>query len=234
MHQLIEKVIQELVDLSDPKQIPFLEIMIPTKQKTLGIKAPVLRKVLKQFKLETKELNYREQINLAIELINSDIFEAAQLAYEYIGKSDALVSKLTKYDLKLMNRNLDNWATVDTFGVYVYGKAWQLGILTTNDIVEQTYNENLWQRRLAIVSTIPLNQKSSGGEGDVENTFQICDKVLDDHRDLIVKALSWALRKLGTIEPEIVNSYLIKHEKRLHNRVRREVRNKLEFGKKNV
>lgn len=234
MNPLIQKTIQELLDLSDPKQIPFMEMMVPSKQKLLGIKAPVLRKVLKQLKLETINLSTREQINLGIELINTDILEAGQMAYEYVGKNDKLVAELTKNDLRLLNRNLDNWATVDCFGVYVHGKAWQLGILSTEDIIQLAKVNDLWQRRLAIVSTIPLNQKSSGGIGDPDRTLQICDFVIDDHRDLIVKAVSWALRKLGTVEPEIVKAYIIKHESRLHKRILREVRNKLFYGKKNI
>lgn len=234
MNKLIEEPIQKLHELSDPKQIPFMEMMVPSKQQLLGIKAPVIRKVLKQFKLDTKHLSTREQINLAIALVNEGILEAGQMAYEYIGKNNKLLESLTKNDLKLLNKNLDNWASVDTFGVYIHGQAWQIGIISTEDIVEMAKNEDLWQRRLAIVSTIPLNQKSSGGFGDHERTLKICDLVIEDHRDLIVKALSWALRKLAVVEPQIVLSYLENHKQQIHNRVHREVNNKITFGKKNI
>jgi hypothetical protein len=47
-----------------------------------------------------------------------------------------------------------------------------------------------------------------------------------------VKALSWALRALIPHDRKAVERFLRKHEKDLAARVRREVRNKLETGRK--
>ena len=61
----------------------------------------------------------------------------------------------------------------------------------------------------------------------------ICDLLIDDRDDMVVKALSWALRALATRKPEAVRKYLAKHKKKLAARVLREVRNKLQTGLKN-
>ena len=57
--------------------------------------------------------------------------------------------------------------------------------------------------------------------------------LIDDREDMIVKAVSWALRMLAPWQPEAVSAYLDKHGDRLAPRVRREVRNKLATGYKN-
>jgi 3-methyladenine DNA glycosylase AlkD len=57
--------------------------------------------------------------------------------------------------------------------------------------------------------------------------------LVDDHDDMIVKALSWALRELAVHDPGAVREFLSKNERVLAARVKREVRNKLETGLKN-
>lgn len=54
-----------------------------------------------------------------------------------------------------------------------------------------------------------------------------------DGEDAVVKALSWALRKLSERDPDAVRSFVARHDERLAARVRREVRNKLATGLKN-
>jgi 3-methyladenine DNA glycosylase AlkD len=56
---------------------------------------------------------------------------------------------------------------------------------------------------------------------------------VDDPDDMVVKALSWALRELVVHDPEAVCGFLEEHEDRLAARVKREVRNKLTTGLKN-
>ena len=57
--------------------------------------------------------------------------------------------------------------------------------------------------------------------------------LVDDHKDMIVKALSWALRELVVHDPQAVEGFLEEHEEVLAARVKREVRNKLMTGLKN-
>lgn len=87
--------------------------------------------------------------------------------------------------------------------------------------------------RAALVSTVPLNSCAQGGRGDTRRTLLICRMLLDDRTDLVVKALSWALRELGKRDPETTRRFLSTHRDRLAPRVIREVLNKLTTGRKN-
>ena len=75
--------------------------------------------------------------------------------------------------------------------------------------------------------------RSHGGTGDTESTLAICEILVKDHDDMVVKALSWALRELVVHDPEAVDGFLNTHDADLAARVKREVRNKLETGLKN-
>ncbi len=56
--------------------------------------------------------------------------------------------------------------------------------------------------------------------------------VLAIRDDMVVKALSWALRELAKRDAAAVATFVRRHAARLAPRVRREVRNKLETGRK--
>ena len=83
------------------------------------------------------------------------------------------------------------------------------------------------------MSTVPLNVKAQGGAGDVDRTLAICEMHIADRDDMIVKALSWALRALSVPKPGPVRKFIRDHESELAPRVLREVRAKLDTGVKN-
>ena len=75
--------------------------------------------------------------------------------------------------------------------------------------------------------------KSRGGTGESERTLAVCEMLISDRNDMVVKALSWALRELAEREPGRVKAFVRQHERELPARALREVRNKLETGLKN-
>ena len=60
----------------------------------------------------------------------------------------------------------------------------------------------------------------------------MCRALVDDRDDMVVKALSWALRELAKRDPTSVVRFLQEEDERLAARVRREVRAKIETGRK--
>ena len=96
-----------------------------------------------------------------------------------------------------------------------------------------THSKDRWWRRAAVVSTVPLNTKARGGSGDAARTLKICETLIADRDDMVVKAMSWALRALATRDPKAVRRFLRTHGNALAPRVVREVNNKLNTGLKN-
>ena len=84
-----------------------------------------------------------------------------------------------------------------------------------------------------MVSTVALNIRTHGGRGDSQRTLHICRLLANDHEDMVVKALSWALRALVEQDPNSVEEFLSEYEVVLAVRVKHEVRNKLSSGLKN-
>jgi 3-methyladenine DNA glycosylase AlkD len=150
------------------------------------------------------------------------------LAY-HPGAMDLLNDRL----VEAMAEGLSDWGSVDVFGGTVAGVAWREGLVTDSLIASWTRSPDRWRRRLALVATVPLNSRASGGKGDPRRTLRICRALLSDRDDMVVKAMSWALRALAKREPKVVARFVEDHEDQLASRVRREVRNKLVTGLKN-
>jgi 3-methyladenine DNA glycosylase AlkD len=128
---------------------------------------------------------------------------------------------------------LDGWGSVDAFARYVSGPAWQRGFLPDEAIRAWAASPDRYWRRAALVSTVSLNLRAAGGTGDTPRTIDICTRLVTDTDDIVVKALSWALRELALWDPDAVRAFLDTHDRELASRVKREVRNKLDTGLKN-
>jgi len=136
-----------------------------------------------------------------------------------------------KYLEPLGNR-MDSWGLVDAFSA-IAGPAWRNRQLTDACITRWTRSKNRWWRRAALVCTVFLNRKAQGGTGDTPRTLMVCEAMVNDRDDMVVKGMSWALRDLLKRDREAVESFLEKHESEMAPRVKREVRNKLTTGLKN-
>ena len=100
-------------------------------------------------------------------------------------------------------------------------------------IVGWAHSEDRWWRRIALVCTIALNKRTWGGTGDIPRTLKICRLLVEDKDDMVVKAMSWALRELIKHDAETVRNFLNEFNNILAARVKREVNNKLTTGLKN-
>jgi len=154
------------------------------------------------------------------------------LPYELIASHPGAYRLLSEARLEALARGLDSWSAVDTFARTLAGPAWRDGLITDSVVLKWARSPDRWWHRAALVSTVALNVRSKGGRGDVRQTLRVCLRLVDDHDDMVEKALSWVLRELVVHDPRAVEAFLRVHERRLGSRVRREVANKLRTGLK--
>jgi len=171
-------------------------------------------------------------INVALELLSMPDINRF-VAYELIQHHRAAAASLTLKDLERLGRGLSEWGEVDCYGCFLSGPAWRERLVPDTAIHSWARSKNRWWRRAALVSTVPLNSRAQGGKGDTKRTLAVCRLLLGDRDDMVVKAMSWALRVLSTRDPEAVTGFLRANQKALAPRVLREVGNKLTFGLKN-
>jgi 3-methyladenine DNA glycosylase AlkD len=155
------------------------------------------------------------------------------IAYELIAEHPQTYTCLDRRKLEALGQEINSWSTVDSFARTLSGPAWRDGLIDTATVRDWARYSDRWWRRAALVNTVALNMRSKGGQGDVPNTLSICEMLVEDHDDMVVKALSWALRELVVHEAGAVHGFLDRYEAQLAARVKREVGNKLRTGLKN-
>ena len=225
-------IVETLRTLGSAERVAKSRTMYPTSMEVIGVSNPDLKTVVKELHLLMKEQDREEFISLAEELVNSKIIECQMLAWLLLEKAN-LISSISRRELKRLEGILDNWVSVDTYGVIVYGVLWRLGTVSDDEIFSLQDSNDFWYRRLALVATVSLNLRSRGGSGDTTRTLAVCERAVGDKNDMIVKALSWALRSLIAWDREAVSRFLNKYEQLLAGRVVKEVSHKLEYGTKN-
>jgi 3-methyladenine DNA glycosylase AlkD len=172
-------------------------------------------------------------VRLAFELIKKSQFVYRWFAYELIEHHREALKSLRANELEKLGQGIDSWYAVDTFACTLSGHAWRETQITDSVVRRWAKSRDFWWRRAALVSTVPLNNTARGGTGDTKRTLAICEMLIDDREDMVVKALSWALRELAKKDKASVQRFVRHHSERLAPRVLREVRNKLTTGLKN-
>ena len=155
------------------------------------------------------------------------------VAYELIRGHPGAAALLNARNLARLGRGMASWDAVDCFCVFLAGPAWRRGTVSTALIHRWARSGDRWWRRAALVSTVALNSRAHGGDGDSARTLAVCRLLERDRDPMVTKALSWALRELSKRDPAAVRGFLAARSGALAALVRREVRNKLETGLKN-
>lgn len=232
--EILEESIALLEKYADRERASLSDWYYPTAMKVVGLTSAGLDKVSALIKSYIKRENPELLVPAAIYLSRSGIFECQQLAYALINRNFKLIETMNKDQVISLAKFMDNWVSTDSFSTRIAGPAWRLGVLTDKDIIVWARSDDRWWRRNALVATVGLNLKSQGGSGDPVRTLKICKLLVSDHDDMVVKAMSWALRELSKHTREPVIEFLAKYENQLASRVKREVKNKLTTGKKNI
>lgn len=154
------------------------------------------------------------------------------VAYELVLHHRGALALVDQGIAERLAGDMCSWGDVDAFSTLIAGPAWLGGHLPDEAIHQWAGSSSRWWRRAALVSTTGLNVPNRGGHGDTPRTLAVCQRLVGDRDDMVVKALSWALRELARHDPSAVAGFVDRHATHSAPRVRREVVNKLTTGVK--
>jgi len=168
----------------------------------LGISVGDQRKIAKKYKKLT--------ISQVTELLQSRIHEyrlvALILLVEKYRKGNN-AEKKTIAELYLKSTEwINNWDLVDISAPKILGEYfWDK---PKNILYKLAESENLWERRISILSTFTFISK-----GSYEISLKLAEKLVKDDHDLIHKAVGWMLREIGKRDQAIEEKFLMKYYK---------------------
>jgi 3-methyladenine DNA glycosylase AlkD len=154
--------------------------------KFLGITVPDQRRLAKKY----TEASLVDVKKLLANKIHECRLIGLLILVEKFGKADESQRKKI-VDFYLDNvRYINNWDLVDLSADKILGEF--LSDKDTSILKKFAVSENLWQRRIAIVSTFALIKQNKFGD-----TLKISKILISDKQDLIHKAVGWMLREVG-------------------------------------
>jgi 3-methyladenine DNA glycosylase AlkD len=152
----------------------------------LGMKVPQVRALAKEF----ASIKLSEVLILLTSEIHEERLIALYFLIDKYKKSDDLMKKEI-FDIYMTHtKYINNWDLVDTSCESIVGA--YLENLSKEPLRKFALSSNLWERRIAIISTFYYIKRLK-----YQLTFEITDSLLADKHDLIHKAVGWMLREVG-------------------------------------
>jgi 3-methyladenine DNA glycosylase AlkD len=202
---------KDLYALADPADAKFLQGFFKTGpgqygagDKFLGLRVPDLRRLVREYpELEDSQ---------ALEMLGSSWHEERLLAllflvHKYRRGEDSVRAKIHRAYLS-NTRYINNWDLVDASAQYIVGQ--HLGAGNINLLERLARSDDIWERRIAIVSTFHFIRA-----GEFRPTLKIAKLLVDDPHDLIHKAVGWMLREVGKRDRKAEDAFLSKYYRRM-------------------
>jgi 3-methyladenine DNA glycosylase AlkD len=205
---------------------------IPTSLKVYGLRVVDIRKITRTWQRAHQAVSPEDLLSLVEAMWDGESREERMVALELLQQYPRWIPDLTWARFECWRRDLDNWELTDVLGVAVLGP-WVLGDPDTRaeHLWDLVADEDVWSRRLALVSTIGLNRARKNVSFPAL-TLELIDQVKEERHPMISKAVSWMLRDMIKEHPDQVVGYLDENRDVLAAQVVREVSNKLKTGLK--
>ncbi|MEU1207826.1 DNA alkylation repair protein [Nocardia sp. NPDC005825] len=175
----------------------------------IGVRVPQTRKAVKRFAgMPLSEIDalldspVHEHRLAALVILNGEMTKASRKR----GGDAARQREIVELYLAAVRRGrVNNWDLVDASAEFILGP-WLLE--RPRDLLEKfAAADSLWERRVALLTTFAFIK-----QGDTATTVELCERLLDDRRDLIQKAVGWMLREIGKrVDPAILTGFLDAH-----------------------
>lgn len=198
---------KELYGLANPADAKFLRGFFKTGpgqygegDKFLGLRVPALRRLARNY----AELSRDDVLRMLASPWHEERLLALVIMVDAYESGDATERKLVHRDYLANTRYINNWDLVDASAGGIVGAHLEAGNIAL--LVRLARSEDMWERRIAIVSTFYFIKRDQFGP-----TLIIAELLLHDSHDLIHKAVGWMLREVGKRDRKVLDGFLRNH-----------------------
>lgn len=166
----------------------------------LGLTVPEMRGLARKY----RELDDPAALELLASAWHEERLVALLLLVQGYSGGDAARRTRIHRAYLANTRHINNWDLVDLSAAQVVGS--HLNARDMALLERLARSKDLWERRIAIVSTLHFIRHNEFGP-----TLRIAGLLLGDTHDLIHKAVGWMLREVGKRDRRVLDAFLKKH-----------------------
>ena len=201
---------EELERLTDNKKASFLQRFFKIGKGEygegdifVGLTVPQSRILAVKY----KDLSFLEILELLKSKIHEERLIALLILVHRFEKNPEEQRKIYNFYLK-NTKYVNNWDLVDLSSHHIIGE--YLLDKPKDILFELARSENLWERRIAMISTFSFIR-----DRKFDTSLKIAEFLVKDKEDLIQKALGWMLREIGKKDLETEETFLKKYYKQM-------------------
>ncbi len=214
---MIEQIRTELLAKGSPEKAAFLSRFFKTGKGQyaegdvfVGVNNPEVRAMAKKYadlpltNIETLLHDPIHEIRLLALIMMVNRFEKASRKSQQVWTDNQFVRKEI-FEMYLRNLEfINNWDLVDVschkiVGAYLFDKERDI-------LYELAARPHLWSQRVAMVSTFCFIRHRQ-----VNDTYQLAERLLNHPHDLMHKAVGWMLREAGKRDEGVLEDFLQTH-----------------------
>ncbi len=173
----------------------------------LGLTVPISWQLAKRY----QDLDFFDLKNLLKTNIHEyKLIVIFILRLKYNKSTEPLKSKIVDFYLNHL-RYINNWDLVDSSAYQILGN-YLLDKKKERQILYQLVkSENLWERRIAIVTTLVFIKNNQ-----LSDTFKLAKYLINDEEILVCQACGWLLREAGKKDQTLLLRFLYKNIKSIN------------------
>lgn len=206
--RIYARIIKDLRDCSDDEKKMILPRFFKTGKgeygegdRFIGVSVPEIRKIAGKFK--------DSPFSVIESLLESEWHECRMcglliLVAAYPDNPQETVDFYLKH-----TSGINNWDLVDLSAPYILGRH-LVGQADHSVLYSLAESTNLWEQRIAVVSTLMLIRHN-----DYSETISLAEKFIEVRHDLMRKAVGWMLREVGKRDEKLLVDFLEKYRRRM-------------------
>ncbi len=167
----------------------------------LGIPVPESRKIA----LKYRDLGFEDILQLLRSEIHEERLIALLILVHQFQHDEMLQRRIYEFYLK-NTKFVNNWDLVDSSADKIIGA--YLADKPKTVIYKLAKSSNLWERRIAMISTFYFIKNN-----EFDEAIGVAEVLISDENDLIQKAVGWMLREVGNRDRKAEEKFLKKYHK---------------------
>lgn len=202
--------------LADPEYVEGQRLVAPGIGRTLGVRWPLIRAVVRGFTAGTRESPAAPLLFVVERLYREEPLEVRWFAFEVLERTLARQPERTWQLLRRAAREAGDWITVDSLA-HPYGRGILLEPYRWAELEQLVFSPSRWERRLvgSTIATMPhVDRRVGRDHAVVEQAIPLLGQLMGDAEPDVQKALSWAWRAIAQVHRDAATDALIREAQR--------------------